>query len=134
MMQALFMHAGVAFASAQAMPQPPQLATLLVVSISQPSAGCALQSAKPAWHIAILHWPAAHVGDACGVTQTLLHAPQFMTSSAMSISQPSAGILLQSAKPASHACTAHAPFVHCGVACESMQAMLQAPQLVTVVL
>jgi hypothetical protein len=42
------LHAGVALAGAQAIPQPPQWATALVVLVSQPLAALASQLPKPA--------------------------------------------------------------------------------------
>lgn len=42
------------------MPQPPQCAAEVAVSVSQPSPGAWLQSARGALHDATLHVPAVH--------------------------------------------------------------------------
>ena len=110
------------------MPQAPQLAGLLRLA-SQPSAGLLLQSANPALQEAILHDPVVHEGVAWLVEQALPQAPQLVGLVRLA-SQPSMGLLLQSANPAPQEAILHDPFVHDGVALLVEQALPQAPQLV----
>jgi len=53
-------HAPVPLAGAHAIPQPPQCAALVLVSVSQPFAAFASQLPRPALHEATVHTPAAH--------------------------------------------------------------------------
>jgi hypothetical protein len=99
----------------QAAPHWPQLATSLVIWVSQPSVALALQSPNPAAH-AMLHMPATHEGVPLVVEQALVHEPQWAESAFRFTSQPSTGLLLQSANPAAHMAMAHAPAVHAAVA------------------
>jgi len=66
--------------------------------------------------------------------QTLLHAPQLLGSLETAVSQPSAGLALQSAKPALQDTSVHVPFVQVAVAWAKLQWLPQAPQLLTSVL
>ncbi len=61
--------------------------------------------------------------------QTLPHAPQLLPSVCVFTSQPSSGLVLQSAKPMEHALMAHALATHDDVALGRLQARPQAPQL-----
>ena len=72
--------------------------------ISHPFEGSPSQSYAPALHAESVHVPVAHDALACGRAHTTPHAPQsvFVVSS---VSQPSAGSPLQSAKPRLHAPT-----------------------------
>ena len=109
---------------AQALPQKPQLVGSICRSTSQPSAGSQLQSARSTGQAGTaqrpcLHWN-AHA-DAC--PHEFPQAPQLSGSLATSISQPSAGPLLQSAKPGVQVCRAQSSlptppggFLHVAVA------------------
>jgi hypothetical protein len=59
------------------------------------------------------------------------HAPQLLLSLVIFTSHPSAGLLLQSAKPWLHAAMWQEPFTHTVVAFGSTQGALHAPQLPT---
>jgi hypothetical protein len=90
------------------MPQPPQLLASERVLNSQPSAALPLQSEKPALHaprpqVLVSQTPTAFGG----LGHTVLHEPQCMMSAVVSVSQPSATFMLQSAwlRP-------HIPMVH----------------------
>ena len=81
-----------------ALPQRPQLALLDRTSISQPSPGLLLQSAKLVLH-AMPQAPPAQVGVVlAGVGHALPQRPQFATEVDVPVSQPSARSLLQSPK------------------------------------
>ena len=110
------------------MKHPPQFATELSVSTSQPFAGLASQSTKPRAQVNP-HAPAAQVGAAFArAGHTVPHAPQFVTAVRVSTSQPSARAPSQSANPAVQA-RPHAPAVHTGAALAGVaQAVAQAPQ------
>ncbi len=61
--------------------------------------------------------------------QTVPHTPQLLPSVCVFTSQPSIGLVLQSAKPVAHALMVHAPPVHVDVALARLHASPQAPQL-----
>src|SRR5258707_5916506 len=83
---------------AQVVPQVPQLAGSLVRFFSQPSVALLLQSAKPVLH-AMAHAPLTQLDPAFAAAQTLPQIPQLAVSFVRFFSQPSAGLVLQSAKP-----------------------------------
>ena len=96
-------HVAPAFAGVgQALPQPPQCATVVRVLVSQPSVGLPLQSPKPMLH-AKLHALLAQVVVALALFgQTFPQKPQFCGSEAGVDSHPSGSIPLQLALPAAH--------------------------------
>src|SRR5439155_14713177 len=100
----------------QATPQPPQLEALPAMSCSQPSWTVPSQSAKPGLHEAMVHAPAAQEPVAWAGLHTAPQAPQLVASAAMLVSQPSAALPLQSAKPALQLAMPQAPALHGGVA------------------
>jgi hypothetical protein len=112
--------------AAQTTPQPPQLVLELVL-VSQPSATIALQFAKPGLQVPTVHRPAAQPATAFGTLHALPHAPQAVGVVLVFTSQPSAGLPLQSAKPASQAPTVQRPRVHAAVAWASMHALVHVP-------
>ena len=63
------------------------------------------------------------------LTHLLLHAPQLLASLPMATSQPSTGLMLQSAQPASHTATLQLPVPQSPTACASVHSLPQAPQL-----
>jgi hypothetical protein len=85
--------------AAQARPQAPQLVLSLRVSTSHPSAGLALQSAKPAAQAAMAQAPAVQVEVALGRVHTRPQAPQLEALALRSISQPLVEAPSQSPKP-----------------------------------
>src|SRR5258708_7181600 len=89
-------------------PQTPQLLASVPVLISQPSPATLLQSAKPALQTTV-QTPAAQVGVVLARLQTLPQPPQLAMSVWVPVSQPSAAIMSQSAKPAAHAMMVHLP-------------------------
>jgi hypothetical protein len=113
----------------QAVPHPPQLATLFRKLTSHPSVAMALQSAKPALHAAIEHWPETQAAVEWATAQMLPQLPQFSASRPVFTSQPSAATALQSANPASHCATTHWPAEQAGVARGTLHALPHAPQL-----
>lgn len=72
-------------------PHAPQLLLSVLRFVSQPSEYVELQSAKPAWHCAILHAPLWHVGVPFVTLHEFVHDPQCWTSLAVWISQPLPG-------------------------------------------
>ena len=86
-----------AFAKLHALPQPPQLPALVVVSVSQPSATVPLQLAKPVWHDTIPHVPPWQLVVAFARAQTFPHDPQLAMLVLRFTSQPVCGLLSQSA-------------------------------------
>jgi hypothetical protein len=93
-----------------ALPHIPQLLTFPTLT-SQPLAATMSQSAKPAEHDSMAHFCATHAGLACGRLHAFLQNPQFCVVS-IDVSQPSAGLLLQSAVPAPHGLFLHVPPEH----------------------
>ena len=73
-------HLAVAWLIEQALPQLPQLLTLLSVWISQPSMLTPLQSAKPGLHLAMAQARITHVGVPLSTMQVLPHCPQLLRS------------------------------------------------------
>ena len=100
-----FMFAGALVT--QLLPQPPQFAMSLSVSLSQPSADELLQSAHAPLHAPIWHAPApSHdpVAFSYFVVQSFPHVPQFVALTSVSTSQPSVRMSpLQSAQLPVHA-------------------------------
>ena len=115
---------------AQLFPQEPQLFRLLVRFTSQPSPAALLQFPKPALQAAIAHMPAAHIGVPLGAKHGMPQPPQLATEVRVLISQPSMGLLLQSAKPALQVPTVHAPLVQLAVAFGTLQVRPHMPQWV----
>ena len=68
-----------------------------------------------------------------GTKQTRPQAPQLLTSLLVFVSQPSTGLLLQSAKPGLQDATVQTPTVQAGVPFATKQTRPQAPQLLTLV-
>jgi hypothetical protein len=101
-----------------ASPQPPQLAALLEVCISQPSALVALQSAKPAWH-ASPQWPPLQNAVALAVPHVVLQPPQLSGSVPVLVQVP-----LQSTRGDAQV-VPQAPFEH---TCPGSQAFPHEPQ------
>ncbi|MFO0560349.1 MAG: hypothetical protein U0269_20195 [Polyangiales bacterium] len=99
---------------------------------SHPFAALMSQLAKPALQLSA-HAPATHVGAiALGAArQTVLHAPQFIALVRVSTSQPLAGFMSQSAKPALQR-TPQAPSAHVAAALgPAEQTRPHIPQLFT---
>jgi len=84
----------------QALLQVPQWVAEVGRLVSQPSDGSLLQSAQSVWHVAIVQMLFVQAAVACARAQTFPQAPQLLTSVVVATSQPSAGLPLQSAKPA----------------------------------
>jgi hypothetical protein len=120
-----------AFTPEQTCPQPPQLAVEVRTSISQPSVGSPLQSAKFAEQFKP-HVPLKHVAVELGpLGQAFPHAPQFDTAP-MFTSQPLPGAKSQSAQPMAHDSIAHIPMTHASLAFARLHALLQNAQFCTV--
>jgi hypothetical protein len=124
-------HWAVARGSAQADPHVPQWVAEVRRSVSHPSLGSLSQSPYPASQRAMTHPPVEHAAVACASEHARRHIPQCVADVLRLVSQPLAGFVSQSPKPAAHAATAHVPFVHAGVALASEQARPQAPQWLT---
>jgi hypothetical protein len=123
-------HASLAFTKSHGTPQPPQLATVVVL-VSQPLFGFASQLAKPAAQFGAQR-PAAHAVVPFGFEQATPQPPQF-ESVLRGVSQPFAGLRSQSAKPALHDPSTHEPFWHEADAFAKEHALLQMPQCVRLV-
>ncbi len=111
-------------------PQPPQLAELVLVFVSQ-SVPFPSQSAQGAVQVATLHTWLTHFALALAMLQAVAQPPQLAASPAMFVSQPLATLPSQSAQPASQVPTLQADATHDGVACGTTQAEPQPPQLFT---
>jgi hypothetical protein len=96
---------------------------------SQPSFGSPSQSANPDAQLVIEHFPALHASLAWFVLHAAPHPPQFASSVAVLVSQPSATFALQSPKPALHA-MAQRPAAQEGAPFRLEQTAPHAPQLV----
>ena len=81
-------HVGVALASAQRLPQPPQWAVFVAKSASQPFAVLPSQLPKPLLHVIDAHTPPEQVGVPFVASQRLPHAPQLLRSVVSVTSQP----------------------------------------------
>jgi hypothetical protein len=125
-------HAAVALASEHARPHIPQCAAVVARFTSHPSAGLALQSPKPALQT-VVQRPTMHVAVAFCARHTLPQTPQLVALVRTSVSQPFAGLLSQSAKPALQLATEHIPPAHAAVALGRLHARPHIPQLVAVV-
>ncbi len=121
-------HAGIPFAITHDVAQAPQCAASVRRSTSQPFAGFMSQSAKPSRHAPSVQTPIAHDDAALGSAHTVPHAPQFESLVAVSASQPLAGFMSQSAKPALHTPTPQRPATHEAVAFCAVHALAHAPQ------
>jgi hypothetical protein len=122
-------HAGVPFAMEQALPQAPQWPTVVLVLVSQPSAGLPLQLPKPGLQLATAQVPFTHAALPFAMEQAFPQAPQLLTSLPTLTSQPSATAPLQFTQPASQLAMLHVPLVHTGVPCGMLHTFPQAPQL-----
>src|SRR5262245_60626996 len=93
--------ASFAFGRLQGSPQRPQSWTLVSRFVSQPVSGLPSQLAKPGLHGPMLQLLAAHAAAEVLASgrQTWSHDPQLLGSRAVSTSQPSDVVALQSANP-----------------------------------
>ena len=114
------------------MPQPPQFAPSVLVSVSQPSplGDCAspLQSASGAAQLETPHFPSMHVGVPPPAGQALSQPPQCSTLAERSVSQPSSRPFTQSAWPALQVMP-QAPAVHVALPPLALQVEAHAPQV-----
>src|SRR5688572_3427826 len=76
----------------------------------------------------MLQLPPLHAASVFILSQTLPHIPQLFSSLMSEISQPSAGIMLQSEKNGSHGPSWHIPPTHCPSAFSGSHGVLQLPQ------
>jgi hypothetical protein len=121
----------VALAKSHGTPQLPQLTTVVVL-VSQPLLGLPSQLANPALHVGA-HAPAAHTVLPLGLLQATPHPPQF-ESVFSGVSQPFAALPSQLPNPALQDTSAQVPFWQAPTPFAYVQALLQAPQLVRLVL
>jgi len=77
--------------------------------------------------------PAVHAPEALAGAHACPHPPQFAVPAAMSVSQPFAGSMSQSANPATHDATAQLPARHAGTAFAGAHDAPQPPQFTTLV-
>jgi hypothetical protein len=111
-------------------PQAPQSVSVLS-RVSQPSVGSLLQSSNPALHDPMPQVDALHVGVPLATKHTFPHPPQLSTSVAVSTSQPSVLLALQSASVPLHAESPHVPLTQFGVPPLVEQSPEQLPQCST---
>lgn len=101
---------------------------------SHPLAGLPSQSAKPGLQLTNRHAPPEQSLVAFARLHVRPHAPQCAAVVCVLTSQPSAGSMLQSAKPAAHNAMPHTPAVHPAVAFAMlMQPRPHMPQFMTLV-
>lgn len=123
-------HDGVAFAPLQTLPHAPQFERLASVFVSQPFVATWSQSPKPAAHDCTWQTPVGQVPVAFAGLHVLPQLPQFAVVCVL-VSQPSAGLPLQSAQPELHDATPHVVPVHAAVPFAVVHLMPQPPQLFT---
>jgi hypothetical protein len=111
-----FEQLGVSLTVLQTLPHVPQLFGSVPVEVSQLVPGLPGQWAKPGLQLPTVHMPCTHAGVPFVVVQMLPHAPQLFGSFWVLVSQPSAGLLLQSKNPLVHAMTVHRPATQVSVA------------------
>jgi hypothetical protein len=117
----------VACGKAHAVPHAPQFVTLLLRLVSQPFAGFASQSPKPAVH-ATWHAPAEQLGAPFEALQTRPHDPQLFGSVAVDTSQPVAYERSQFACAPSQLATPQVVPRHAGVPFCTVHTVPQPPQ------
>jgi hypothetical protein len=122
-------HAGVALLSVHMREQAPHDDTVVLVFTSHPSAGLPLQSAKPVLHAAMVQRPTVQAAVALASAHTRPQPPHAAAVLLVFTSHPSAGLPLQSAKPALHAAIAQRPPAQRGEALVRSHTVPQAPQL-----
>ena len=127
MRQLELMQAAVAWAKAQARPQPPQLAASPRVSTSQPSAAIPLQSAKPELHSSMAQAPLTQAPRALRGAQAAPHAPQWEVFEPRLTSQPLPALPSQLPRPGAHD-DPQAPPEQVAVALEKLQRLPQVPR------
>jgi hypothetical protein len=113
-----------------ARPHPPQCAKVLRVLVSQPLATFMSQLPRSMAQ-AMAQTPAAHEGVPPAEEQARPHVPQCLTSVARGVSQPLAGLLSQSPKPALHDAMVHAPATQRAEAFGRAQGLPHPPQWVS---
>lgn len=116
----------------QVVPQLPQFVRVETM-VSQPFVALPSQFPKLGLQVLKAHVPAEQTGVALLAAQMCPQTPQFGVDDRMSVSQPSAALPLQSAKPVEQAAMVQAPTVQPAVAFGRVQAWPQVPQLVAVV-
>lgn len=124
------LQATVALAAEQALPHFPQLPGSVEMLASQPLLASPSQSARLPVHWLTPHTPPTQLGVPVPDGQPLPHAEQLSTFVLMFVSQPSTGSKLQSSNPVAQL-TPHTPLVQLGVEWLVLQALPQAPQLLT---
>ena len=118
------LHPGVPLATVHTTPQPPQLATDELRSVSHPFAELPSQSPRPVMQTVVPQTPAVHVP-----VQFAPHAPQFAADVWVFTSHPLATLPSQSAKPAAHVPIVQRPAAHTPFALAGAQTIPQPPQL-----
>ncbi len=115
--------------AAQGRLHAPQFITSVAVRVSQPLLTSPSQSSVPEAHTPMPQAPARHTAVPLGgVGHALPQRPQFDTSVVVTVSQPFVGLMSQSAKPALHEATVHAPAAHPGAPLLTEHALPQRPQ------
>ena len=123
------MQDGVPLAASQALPQPPQFATLLMMLTSQPSVAVLLQSAEVTKQL-IPQVPAVQEATPALDEQSLPHVPQCVASVPRFDSHPLVRSPSQLPNPAVQLIE-HWPFAQDGAPVVDSQTWLQEPQLLT---
>ncbi len=128
-------HAGVALAVLHALPQRPQAPVLVLRLVSQPLAGIASQSAKPALQRTMAQRPAPHDDSALGSEHAAPQVPQWAEETSRSVSQPLLALPSQSPSvEGMHTCVdSQRPALHRAPAPGNEQRVPQAPQWVALV-
>jgi len=121
-------HFGVACGKTQALPQPPQWLTLVLMSISHPVVALLSQFANPVLQDATEHIPDKHAGEPLTTEQIVPQAPQLFRSEETECSHPVLTLMSQSPKPALHEPIMHAPATHAAVPLTVEHVVAQAPQ------
>ncbi len=120
-------------AELHALPQRPQCEGLVASGASQPFAGSLSQSPKPMLQAPIAHRPITQAAVALARVHARPHIPHCPAVLRRSTSQPLAGLLSQSPKPAEHIAITQRPAEQAAVALGSTQALPHIPQELAVV-
>jgi hypothetical protein len=121
----------LAFAGAHAIPQAPQLVSVLT-RVSHPLALMPSQLPYPTAQSVSVHAPVAQEAVPFGNEHGIPHPPQFMRLR-MLVSQPFVVLMSQSSKPGAHVVTRHVPVEQSPEPLEGAQIEPQAPQSALVV-
>ena len=122
-------HVEVAWASEHAVPQPPQLLSVLS-GVSQPFAGFPSQLPEPLVHVPSVQVPEAQLAPAFAKSHVMPQPPQSVSVRVLR-SQPLVSFRSQSSKPAEQATISHVRFAQVSLAFGRLHVVRHEPQLLS---